>query len=224
VLTPTLTAIELRRFVEVSRDPLETGQKNHHVVAQALPQGHDHHGRKRQQGIGEETNRLKTGTQERAEPSVDQAVLGVEPTKGNRRHNDRDQHRRVEGGPKPVDPRQLTIHEDRQRQRPQNHRRHHSKEIRQGRPQDLEEHRIRQQAPHIRQAHKAQGLRHVQAGLGEAHHQGHRRRDEHRQGNQHQRRGQESPGGGRGGTGAEGTLSHIAPLWWIFSDQPVAPC
>ena len=212
MLAQALTAIEGRRLVEIGGDALEPGQKDHHVVAEALPEGHEHHRRQGQQRRGEETDGIEAAAQQGGEPAVYQAVFGIDPAKGNGRHHDRHQHRGVQSTAKPMDPRQLAVDQHGQGQGADHDRGHHSQQIQKGGACDPEKHRVGQQAPDIGQANEAQRLADIEAGLTEAHHQCHRCRNQHRQPDQHQGRGQKAPG--RGGALAEIGLAHARQSTW----------
>ena len=129
---PALTAIEFSSLIQLLGNPLKASEKDHHVVPQSFPKGHKHHGRQRQQRIGQKVDGNETGSDQGFKPAIDQTVLRIQPTKGDGCNDDRHQHGCVERSSQPMNARQDTIDEDGQGQGTKNNRRHHTHEVNEG--------------------------------------------------------------------------------------------
>ena len=211
---PAVAAIEGRGLIELGRDALQPGQKNHHVITKTLPKGHQHHGGQGQGRQGQKADRGEDWAQPSPQPAIDQAVFGIEPAEGDRRHHQRHQHRRIEGAAKQGHAGQGSVDEHRQGQRTQHNRRHDADQIQKSGDHDAPQHRIGDQSPQVRRTDELQRLAEIKAGAAEGHHQGQQRRNQHRDRQEDQRWGQEGPGGEAAGSDAGGGVGGVGLGHW----------
>jgi len=73
-------------LIELRRDALQAGQKSHHVVTRALPEGHQEspEGAAPAMGWLRKTDGGEVVSRAGQPAAIDQAVLGIEPAEGDR--------------------------------------------------------------------------------------------------------------------------------------------
>lgn len=190
--------VDRGRLVEGGGDVPEGREVEDHVVAQALPHGHEHRGEQQHRAVGEEGDGLGDEAQFQ-EDRVDEAVAAQQPLPDQADHHRRGDHRGVEGGAEEADARDLRLHEDREGQREQHQAGDDDQEV---------EHAVAGRDPEVRVGQGAsvvveadEGAAAQDPGVGEREDDGVDERPDAEDRDHHQAGGEEEVGGPPGPVG-----------------------